>query len=717
MLFSWLATISQEPGEITICWDVSGSMRGRDLEKELDYLSSFFGQLQDASVTLLIFSNRIWGAEQFEIRSGNWSELQNRLKNQPYDGATSYGDLPAYSKTGDVLLFTDGNHNLEETTPVFDAPLHIINSSPDFNTANLNLLALFNEAELVNLAERKAIPALSPVQPYYGKVYGEIPDYSILALRIKGGEGEVWHPDSLGNYSIPASPGDILILEFNSEVAAQQELGNARNINIWIEDSGLIKLNEVVVADSRKESEHFTVKTSMGEKNRDAVGYTAPGINEGQITEVETNAGSAVQGKFSGVRLGQNDQLSQVEIRSRWSVLSNNYGLVVIDGVPMSKSNSSVYSSGSSVSKAGFIDPKNIADITVLKGLAATNRFGSLGANGVILITTKAGDVPRPGIPEKKDLALLKDNIYDGKIRVNKETLTTAYLKELKNSKDVSSAYELYLNQRREFEDRDAYFIDVFEFFRDAEPELALRILTNILEKEDPGWPALRALLFKARELDDSSLEYQVAQRLLHEYPGKVQSYLDIARAQQSSGNYQLALNTLLAILDGNAQRELDFTPLKKTVERDLANLVSLHSATLDLGRLPAKYRNNIQYNARISFEWNEPGASFELQFVNPQKRFFTWAHGAHTDARRFKTELEHGFCMEEFEIFGPGVEGEWIINVRYSGNGQGQADAPVFLNGTITYNFGKPGQHSKQYVLRLHEAGSETQLAKIELE
>jgi TonB-dependent SusC/RagA subfamily outer membrane receptor len=70
-----------------------------------------------------------------------------------------------------------------------------------------------------------------------------------------------------------------------------------------------------------------------------------------------------------------------VQVRGVRSILGNNEPLVVIDGVPVNASSASQALSG--------ITPQSVARIDVLKDAGSTAAFGSRGANGVILITTK----------------------------------------------------------------------------------------------------------------------------------------------------------------------------------------------------------------------------------------------------------------------------------------------------------------------------------------
>jgi len=71
--------------------------------------------------------------------------------------------------------------------------------------------------------------------------------------------------------------------------------------------------------------------TGLGKVESDRLGYDVQSIGEEDISSINTTVSSAVQGKFAGVRHGQNEDLSQVLIRGGGnSLLSNNYGLIGI---------------------------------------------------------------------------------------------------------------------------------------------------------------------------------------------------------------------------------------------------------------------------------------------------------------------------------------------------------------------------------------------------
>ena len=702
---------AQEPvaKKTTICWDSSLSMKERDIEKEFGFLEDYFTGIQQSEVTLLLFSNTIVGKEEYSINSGNWGLLKDRLKNVTYDGGTSYSGLADQITKGDILLFTDGHQNTRSASPYFTGELVVINSRADYNRANLNLLAIINKGSVANLApNQESRDRISSF--YFGSVQGAKIGNRQIEISIEGKEEEPIRPAEDGSYRINANEGDVLIVsEFGTE-RVEKVLGKNRNIDIWLGGTTEIKLEEVTVTGIQEEEVQEKV-TAYGNKNEDAVGYAVQSITDEDISPISTTVNNAMQGKISGVRLGQNDDLSQVILRPSNSILSTNYGLIVIDGVPLRRSDSST----GEIQSTAFIDPLNIANITVLKGLAATNRFGSLGANGVILITTKTATIADAG-GKKRDLAMLTDNIYDGKLKVSNKTLVTPYLKALKSAKNLEDAYSIYLAQRDRYASEPAFYIDLFDYFYGSSQPLALRILSNVLEIENLPYNTLRAMLFKCQQHKLQQLELETANKLLERFPDKAQSYLDLGIALKNNGEYQESLDQLVKISEGNLNNELDFSGLKKSIDAEIKNLIYLHNAKLDHSKVNPRYRNNLRYDARIIIDWNHPSSEFELQFVNPQKRFFTWEHTAIANGARIQEEWDQGYSQEEFEIVGDETKGEWLINVKYLGNSNSEDLTPTFLKCTVKYNFGKPGQREEVHLIRLHEIESEVQFVSLKI-
>jgi TonB-dependent SusC/RagA subfamily outer membrane receptor len=562
---------------------------------------------------------------------------------------------------------------------------------------------------LINLGKnKKQDPAGS--NKYFGTIQGTGITGRRVQISIKNRPDQLIQPKEDGSYSILAKSGDVLVVRTDKGQFVEKELGDNRNIDIWLNSTDQIRLEEVVLTGVQEEPVEEAL-TAYGDKNKDAVGYAVQSITDEDISEISTTVSRATQGKFSGVRLGQNDDLSQAIIRPSNSILGNNYGLIVVDGVALKQSNSAT----GEIQSTTYLDPNNIAKITVLKGLAATNRFGSMGANGVILITTKTATIGKK--EEYRDLALVNDNVYEGKLKVSAKTLVTPYLKALKGAKNVEEAYALYLDQRDKYSASPAFYIDVFEYFRTASLPLAIRILSNVLEDDAVNYSAMRAMLLKCQQQKLNQLELETAEKILERFPQKIQSYLDYGIALKSNGQYQESLDQLLKILEGTANASLDFTDLKKSVDAELKNLIYNHSRELNLSKVSPAHKNNLRYDARLVFDWNHPSAEFELQFVNPQKRYFTWEHTIFADPQRIQQEIQQGFSREEFEVVGQESHGDWLVNVKFMGNANSSDETPTFLRCKVYYNFGKPDQREEVKLIRLHEKDSEEQFLKLKVE
>ena len=144
------------------------------------------------------------------------------------------------------------------------------------------------------------------------------------------------------------------------------------------------------------------VVTGLGiKKEKKALGYGVSTISTAQIgNRVESDVSRVLRGKTTGVDITSTSGLAgsgtSIIIRGYSSISGDNQPLFVVDGVPFNtqtNTEGSNFSSGSASASYRFLDldPNNIAEINILKGLSATVLYGEQGRNGVVLVTTKTG--------------------------------------------------------------------------------------------------------------------------------------------------------------------------------------------------------------------------------------------------------------------------------------------------------------------------------------
>mgnify|MGYP002630128815 CR=1 FL=1 len=197
-----------------------------------------------------------------------------------------------------------------------------------------------------------------------------------------------------GNYTIEALNGDVLEFSFLGMKTKSVTITDANTLNVALEDDAQ-SLDEVII-------------TALGiKKEKKALTYSAQEVKGDELTTVkQSNLINSLSGKSAGVTITKSSSgaggSSKVVLRGNSST-TNNDPLYVVDGIPMLNSgNGQTGDSGRGIfgSDAGNIDggdalslinPDDIESLTVLKGASASALYGSQGANGVILITTKSG--------------------------------------------------------------------------------------------------------------------------------------------------------------------------------------------------------------------------------------------------------------------------------------------------------------------------------------
>ncbi|MCB0648826.1 MAG: TonB-dependent receptor [Saprospiraceae bacterium] len=214
---------------------------------------------------------------------------------------------------------------------------------------------------------------------------------------IKGMESRGTLTDIDGNYVISAREGETLVYSYIGFGAQEFVVGSTNNIDVTLApDAELI--DEVVVigyGQVRKSDLTGSVSSVSGDELR---------------TTLTTNLDQALQGRVAGVQVTQNSGApggaASIRIRGANSLALSNEPLYVIDGIQFQGDGGSTagfdWAGGANgqnrVNPLSTINPADIVSIDVLKDASATAIYGSRGANGVIIITTKRGKAGRSKI-------------------------------------------------------------------------------------------------------------------------------------------------------------------------------------------------------------------------------------------------------------------------------------------------------------------------------
>jgi len=193
---------------------------------------------------------------------------------------------------------------------------------------------------------------------------GPLPGVNVVVQGSKTGT----QTDVDGKFSIKTKVGDVLIFSFVGMTDTTAKVGASSTVNVKMQDG--VKLEEVVVVGYRT----VTTQSFTGSAKQ----VKSENIDRKNVS----NISQALAGEIAGVRVintsGQPGSSATIRVRGIGSVNGNRSPLYVVDGIPYSGTLNS-------------INPNDIETTTVLKDAEATAIFGSRGANGVILLSTKKG--------------------------------------------------------------------------------------------------------------------------------------------------------------------------------------------------------------------------------------------------------------------------------------------------------------------------------------
>jgi len=223
---------------------------------------------------------------------------------------------------------------------------------------------------------------------------GPLPGASVVVKGTTNGT----QTDFDGNFTLNNVESDAtLVISYIGYSTQEVAVDGRTTINVVLAEDAQA-LDEVVIIGYGT----TTVKDATGAVSA----INSEDFNSGIIASPE----QLIQGKTAGVQITQSSGEPgagvNIRIRGANSIRSNNSPLFVVDGVPLSSESTTPgggdITGGENASRnpLNFINPQDIESISILKDASATAIYGSRGANGVVIVTTKSGKTATGGVWE-----------------------------------------------------------------------------------------------------------------------------------------------------------------------------------------------------------------------------------------------------------------------------------------------------------------------------
>lgn len=244
-------------------------------------------------------------------------------------------------------------------------------------------LAVPENVTLKNSAIEHNLQAIRNVESAAVKVRGKVTDEKGEALpgvsvRVTGANiGTVTNIE--GEYSINVPEGGSLTFSYIG-FSTQTLPVSGEVLNVMLKPDPKNQLNEVVVV-------------GYGSQKRSDITGAVASVPKDRLSKLPVNnVMQAIQGAVANVTVSQGSSIPGdqpgVQVRGRNSISASSEPYVVVDGIPLTKTDGSI----------NDINPNDIQSVEILKDASSVAIYGVNGSNGVILITTKRGATGKPSI-------------------------------------------------------------------------------------------------------------------------------------------------------------------------------------------------------------------------------------------------------------------------------------------------------------------------------
>jgi len=545
----------------------------------------------------------------------------------------------------------------------------------------------------------------TPLKTIKGKVYfseGPLPNANIIIKGSKKGT----QTNSKGLYSIKAQVGDILqysYVGFKTVSIVIEDVTHTLNVALFPE---INELDETIVV----------AKKTLGKEERIAIKKSAKFESGGRVIDPK-KVGFSIR------------YIDKEDINTTYpdvsSLLKARYAFKGSKGTLFLKPPSSINNispalwdvDGVLFDKEPPLSLDNITSIRIIKSLAGTNHYGTIGRGGVIIIKTIVNPNAIKEIKKKKLEKNYNTNLYhEDANQINTSKLyVNEHTKILEGFHNKKRAYQYFKENIDNKETDFTKLIDIAYIFNTTyqDKKIAVEILRKIEENNLTNPEILKAIAYqfqKLKALKEAINSYKKTFKLRPKY---TQSYRDLANAFNENEQFIQSWRTYMTA----------FLKKMTTANTTIGNIMYTEMEWLYYNRknqakikqkfVPRfKNRKDFENDVRILVEWNITDADFDLEFVNPQKQSYVFDHTSFNSESLIFEEKKLGYSMKDFMI-DKITDGEWLMNLKYYGN---KKEVPTYFKVTIYYNWGRPNQKQQTTVFKLSREQKDKKLQIVAL-
>lgn len=702
------------PRRVTLVWDSSGSGRSRNHVRELALLDAYFAKARDVEVRLVRIRDAAEPPLSFKVTNGDWRALRRALDATVYDGATDLGAFEPDAAAQEVLLFSDGISNFGvRRLPAVNVPLYTISAAA---RADAQLLrnaaeatggrfidlytvaaaeaadALLTESSHVTAVDATGAADLVAVSPFpangryafAGIVTGPAATVRVTVAHPGGRRQTIVVPVAAGrNPSAQAAAMwaryRIAVLEGEYEVNRSEIKRLGKAFGLVTRETSLIVLDRVEDY-ARYEIQPPPELLAQYEVLRKSAAQRAAADQNAQIERV--------------VRMFQD--------KERW--WSRDFPKGARPGPVAVSSNEArrEVAVGALAERDARQRAQLPASAPVPAAAPAQLAADAAGRAGKLA----AGNAKRAG--GKDDAGSVVATI-----QLRKWTSDAPYVARFRDA-DAASLYRVYLEERASFADSTAFFLDAADaFFERGQPDLGVRVLSNLAEMDLENRQVLRILGSRLMQAERPSLAVSVFRKVQELAPEEPQSFRDLGLAYAANRQPQAAIDAMYQVVVRPWHGR--FPEIELITLAELNAIVATSDRKLDVSRIDPRLLKNLPLDLRVVLTWDADNTDIDLWVTDPNGERAFYGNRLTYQGGRMSLDFTGGYGPEEFSLK-HAKPGKYKVEAQFYGNRQQIVAGATTLSLKLATNFGTAKQKEQTVTLRLRDRGELVQVGEFEV-
>lgn len=747
------------PENLALVWDNSLSGKKRDHVKEFALLKEYFNTNKNLKVKIYCLSNTFDEGEIFKINNGNWEELKAYLSKTIYDGGTDFGQLKKI-KEDEIFFFTDGLSSFGELELVWNKPTYTISSSNNANFGQLKFISNKTGGEFLNLNEnnpekevRKLLfqplkflgieknASLSEVYPSFTQTVSE--DF-VLSGILRGNQTSV--KVNFG-YGDEITETKTINLNSNEQAVKDWEISK-----FWAQK----KLTELEIFETKNKDEIKNLSKQFGlvsnnmslmvlENVEDYVKYdiTPPQELKSQYDEIVKNKRTEKEDWTNDLMSDAEDMTERLkewwktdyhakakktypkpnskdEVVVERTMEASIVNQKVISPTPVSSPAPRTEAAPPSLAKSDSVTSRRSNEIEevvmvgynkVIHKEVSTSSSVSVtsepirirGAASLPVMNSLQGRAEGIVITPKYENRNVSDIINSGRIAINDIESNAEYMKLFKDAESTDKIYQIYLKNRKDYENLPQYYFDVSELLlKNKDKKSGLKVLSSIADLDIENEELYKLLAYKLKKTETYDKELFITKKVLDWRPFDPQSYRDYALALEDNKLYQQALDNLYKVLTQSYTKELSDRDdgIEEVVIMEINQLISKHRDQLDLKNINPKIIADFPVNIRVVINWNKDDTDIDLWVTDPNKEVCMYSHSSTEIGGRLSNDFTQGFGPEQF-LLKKAIKGKYKIQTNFFGENQVGIAGPTAIMAEIYINYATGKQERKIVVFQ----------------